>query len=205
MSFYDSQRVLTQEEIDAFFGPPLEECYRRLYPEADPGFILNLSRYHNKVGRSSLHLVQLYPKVGETLEKLRSKGIKLGLVTSRDRLSLMEIMDNLGITGYFNAIVAQEDVIEHKPEPEPVKKGLAILGVNPFGACMSGDTVGDILCAKRAGIRTTVGALYGFSRRSVREQLFQAGADYYIERFEEILEIVQPSFLSKPRGLNKTA
>src|SRR3989339_796845 len=74
VSFYDSQRVLTQEEIDAFFGPPLEECYRRLYPEADPGFILNLSRYHNKVGRSSLHLVQLYPKVGETLEKLRSKG-----------------------------------------------------------------------------------------------------------------------------------
>lgn len=186
---HDPRRQLTQEEIDNFFGPPLETCYQKLYPEADQEFVFTLSQYHRLVSRDSLHLVQLYPGMIETLDRLRGRGLRLGLVTSRERESLLVILDNLKIERFFDAIVAQDDVIKHKPDPAPVKKALELLDVGAGKAFMVGDTVGDILAGKAAGTKT-IAALYGFANGSRRESLFQAGADHYIEAIEDILKIV---------------
>ena len=65
-----------------------------------------------------------------------------------------------------------------KPHPEPVKTAAKLLGV-PAGAClMIGDTINDILAARRAGAYA-IGVLSGFGER---RELERAGADLILDR-----------------------
>lgn len=81
-------------------------------------------------------------------------------------------------------VLSANDTAQAKPYPEPVLKTLAHFGIRTEDALVVGDTVYDILMGTRAGVKTC-GVTYG---NGTRKQLLEAGADYIIDSFEELLE-----------------
>ena len=67
---------------------------------------------------------------------------------------------------------------------------VAHVGCSPETSIMLGDTLFDLLCAKNAGVRSTLVswslALHGMTK----EDLGEAAPDYIIQKPEELLEII---------------
>ena len=94
----------------------------------------------------------------EVLDKLRSAGKRIGLVTTRGPLSLPRILERYGISDYFDVIVNRKDVERTKPHPEPVLKALEKLGVeDPSTVVFVGDLQDDdVRAGLTAGVKTVL-------------------------------------------------
>ncbi|GAA4436070.1 HAD family hydrolase [Ravibacter arvi] len=91
---------------------------------------------------------------------LKACGFKLGVATSAPFANLDMILKALGITGLFESMLASEDVIYHKPDPEVYLKSASNLGVSPdccvvFEDSFSGITAATGTGAKVVGILTS--------------------------------------------------
>lgn len=98
---------------------------------------------------------ELYADVVPTLQRLRGEGFKLAIVSNWDT-PLGPLVEWLGITEYFDAIVASHDarVRSEKPDPHIFNYALAAVGVSPAEAVHVGDTYGaDVVGARHVGIR----------------------------------------------------
>lgn len=95
--------------------------------------------------------VQPYPDAVEVLDRLRRRGIKLGLVTSSHRGIAERHLRMLGLGNTFDCIVASEDTTQQKPSPIPLLKCLSILKTD---SCVGylGDMREDVIASHGAGI-----------------------------------------------------
>ncbi len=84
----------------------------------------------------------------------------LGVVTTKTALYSRDILEHLGVMSYFDVLIGREDVINPKPDAEPIKKALAALGAYDR-AWMIGDTTMDIESAANANI-DSVAVLSGY-------------------------------------------
>ncbi len=97
----------------------------------------------------------LYEDTIPTLEYLRNAGFKLAIVSNWDT-PLDPLTERLGITHYFDIIVASHDerVKSAKPDPHIFNYTLAAVGISAEEAVHVGDTYeADIVGAQNAGIR----------------------------------------------------
>jgi putative hydrolase of the HAD superfamily len=83
-----------------------------------------------------------FPEVAPTLEALRSAGLELAVVSNWDR-RLPEILDGLGLAGYFAAVVVSAREGVEKPAPAIFHRALERLGVAPQRALHVGDSPRD--------------------------------------------------------------
>ncbi len=74
---------------------------------------------------------------------------------------------------------------EAKPKPEPVLKTLAAMQYDAYETLVVGDMAVDILMGANAGTKTC-GVTWG---NGTREELKEAGADYIIDRMEDLLGV----------------
>lgn len=91
------------------------------------------------------------PGVAETLEALRWRGYKLAVATTKRTFVAEGLLGAVGLTEYID-FVQGTDGFAHKPSPEVIYRALARAG--GAGAWMIGDTVGDILAGRAAGLKT---------------------------------------------------
>ncbi|MDQ0116277.1 HAD family hydrolase [Paenibacillus harenae] len=91
----------------------------------------------------------------DTLSLVRSKGLKLGLITNGSAHSQNAKIDFAGIRDYFDAIIVSDEVHVKKPDPAIFAIAMQRLGVKPSDAIYVGDhPVNDVLGARRAGLRS---------------------------------------------------
>lgn len=91
-------------------------------------------------------------------------NLKVGMLTSRNRQNLTDVMNHYGLTELFDAIQCRDDYAFGKPDPRAFDYILDLLSV-PRSACIYvGDTIGDRQGAINAGIRF-VGVETGFLKR----------------------------------------
>lgn len=128
-----------------------------------------------------LHL-NPYPGVVDTLEEFKRQGFMLGVVSDGLRLKAWMRLNEAGLDKYFDAVVTYDDTGRQKPAREPFLRICDELGVIPEECLMVGDwPERDIQGGKLAGMRTCL-AKYG--------QMGHAAADYEIEDFADLLDIV---------------
>ncbi|MCY4398614.1 MAG: aminotransferase class I/II-fold pyridoxal phosphate-dependent enzyme [Gemmatimonadetes bacterium] len=82
----------------------------------------------------------------ELIEEL-ARAFKLGIVTGRPRKDAERFLREMGIRGFFGAVICREDG-PLKPDPAPVTMAVARLKANT--AWMMGDTPDDVCAAKAA-------------------------------------------------------
>lgn len=127
-----------------------------------------------------------YPDVRPVLERLRSMGLKLGIVTDAPRLKAWQRLDAMGIADLFDTVVGFEDTGRKKPDSLPFRRALKLLGVKPEDAMHVGDwPERDIAGAKALGIRACL-ARYGCLSNKK-----SAKADFEINKFSELLDVVK--------------
>ena len=102
---------------------------------------------------SHRHLEQVIPEAVEALKEAKRAGMRVALVTSKNRLELETFLPRLNVNGWIDAVVSSSDVARPKPAPDPVLAALKRLQASPSEAIFVGDTIYDIQCAREAGVR----------------------------------------------------
>ncbi len=92
----------------------------------------------------------IYPHVPEVLERLKSSGHRLGLCTNKPGSATLAILKELGLVGFFDAIVAGDTLAEKKPHPAPLLHAVKALGA-PL-AVYIGDSEVDARTARAAAL-----------------------------------------------------
>jgi pyrophosphatase PpaX len=129
-----------------------------------------------------------FPNVDGSLARLREAGIKIAVVTSKRRSAVEMAFESFPTLRELTDIfVTMEDTTEHKPNPEPLLKGLELLGDIPKDeAAYIGDSPHDIEAARAAGLRS-VGVSWGsFSEESLRA----AGPDHLSSDLDGVVDVL---------------
>ena len=175
----------TDSECAAMIGLRLIEIPKALFPDHEMDGDVYAATYRRLFHEYNTEgAVELYPNVMETLEELKERGYILTIASSRSHASLAEYVENLGLSPIIGFILGADDVVNGKPDPEPVTRTLEKYGLKPEEALVVGDTVFDIEMGKNAGTRTC-GVTYG---NGSKESL--ADADLIIDDFGQLLEVL---------------
>jgi len=97
--------------------------------------------------------VETLPGVRSLLDALDGESIPRAVVTSTPRENLNLILESLGLTGRFEALVAEEDASKGKPDPEGFLVAARWLGVEPARCVVIEDAPAGLAAAKAAGMR----------------------------------------------------
>lgn len=136
--------------VKSTFGRPLIEALALMGP--DPDAMIRTYREYNVQYHDEL--AKVFTGVGEVVQKLYDRGVKLAVVTSKTRVTSVRGLRLFDLDKYFPVVIGHEDCLKHKPHPEPVLRALAALGL-PAGDClMVGDSPFDIMSAKAAAVKT---------------------------------------------------
>ncbi len=97
----------------------------------------------------------LFPGIRAGLERLIAAGHPLGIVTAGRSERVAVELERHELTGFFGSIVYADDTTAQKPDPEPLRAGLAGLGFDarPWDAVYVGDTPDDMRMAVATGTR----------------------------------------------------
>lgn len=107
--------------------------------------------------------VEMVPGAEHLLKKLHERNVKLGLVTSTlGRFIEFKLipLKKRGLSELFQSVITLDDVKNRKPSGDPLLECARRLGENPEKCAYVGDTTGDIVAGKAAGMRT-IGVLTG--------------------------------------------
>jgi phosphoglycolate phosphatase len=117
------------------------------------------------------------------LSALKTKGIKIGLVSNVGRKALDKAILKLDLLPFFNVVVSRNDVQSMKPSGEGLRLALSRLRVTHDKALYVGDSLDDILAAKAAGVKVII----IMDSENSKAELLSAGPHELICHFNELL------------------
>jgi len=98
------------------------------------------------------NLTVLYESVPATVETLREAGLQLGIVSTKYRRRISEVLRREALMHGFEVVIGGEDVEQHKPHPEGLFQAIEKLGCSTASVVYVGDSVVDAELAQRAGV-----------------------------------------------------
>lgn len=114
----------------------------------------------------------------------------LGIVTGRPHREARYILQRFKVAGYFPVLITMDDLPPHKNKPDPYGILLALQQFPAESAVYIGDTVDDMVAARRAGI-DPIGVIPPKSGRHLqREVLIQNGASCVLTDINDVLEVL---------------
>jgi pyrophosphatase PpaX len=160
-------REISRDVLMANVGQPLPRQMELLSAEHAEA-LLDSYRLHNEENHDAL--IKEFPGVEESLARLKAAGVRVGVVTSKRRFSVDMALKNFpGLGDVVDQWVTMEDTTEHKPRPEPLLKGLELLGNVPREqAAYVGDSPFDVAAAKAAGVESVAVSWGAFSEDALR-------------------------------------
>lgn len=126
---------------------------------------------------------KLFPGVQATLETLNQRRKPWGIVTTKKRQFVQEIMKIFPILN-TPILICADDVIERKPSPEGLFKATIQLGITHNNVLYVGDLESDAIAAYRANYNFAC-ALYGYNDN--REALISWRSSYYLNQIDELI------------------
>ena len=123
-----------------------------------------------------------YHDVVESLKRLHSAGVPMGIVTSKPHSTAQRGLRVCGIQSLFRFVIGFDEVAHPKPHPEPILMALDRMDCAASAAVYVGDSPHDMLAGKRAGVRTGA-ALWGPFER---DQLTSAEPTYWLENGQSL-------------------
>lgn len=154
------------EGCDMIFSPERKEYYANKKNLIYRNLLKNLSPKDLESG------------VMETLEALRSAGLKLAIGSSSK--NAMFILDRLGLGDFFDSVAGGMDITHSKPDPEVFLVAAAKMGVDPKACLVVEDAISGIMAAKAAGMDVA----------SIGDSDESGFAKYRLNRLSDLLKFV---------------
>jgi phosphoglycolate phosphatase len=104
----------------------------------------------------------------DALDVLASRGCRFAVCTNKlERLSVL-LLEKLKLRDRFTAICGQDTFGIQKPDPEALRRTVAVAGGMLQDAIMIGDSITDIRTARAAGV-PIVAVDFGYNERPIAE------------------------------------
>jgi phosphoglycolate phosphatase len=114
---------------------------------------------HEEAGESA---ATPYPGVTQTLRTLHDAGLKIAVVTNKQRRFADALLQRLELMPSIDLVVGGDTCERRKPDPQPLLFACESLGISPGEAMMVGDSVNDVTAARAAHI-PVVCVPYGYN------------------------------------------
>ena len=177
----------TIEEVRQFVGNGVAKLIERAIPEGknNPNFEKCLAIFKENYAQNMYNKTAPYNGIIEMLSNLKSKGIKIAVVSNKFDLAVKELCKKY-FEGFIDFAAGENEVqgIKKKPAPDTVISVLNEFNFAPEDAVYVGDSDVDIMTARNVGM-PCISVLWGFRDR---EFLIGHGAQSLIGRPEEIWE-----------------
>lgn len=132
------------------------------------------------------HLVETFPHCHAFLERLKENQIKMVVASSADAIKVNANLEALGFTD-FDAIVSGSDIERKKPHPDIYLMAAEKIHARPENCIVIEDATAGVKSGKAAGM-----TVIGFTSSCSKAKLLAAGADYVVDSYQEIEQIVFP-------------
>lgn len=175
---YETARNLIGSGAKAMIARGVETRGRVLAPaKLERMFADFTAHYSDHVADRS----QPFPGLTETLDALAARGHPFAVCTNKlERLSV-RLLDRFRLADRFAAICGQDTFGIQKPDPEFLRRTIALAGGTTKHAIMIGDSNTDIRTARAAGV-PVIAVDFGYSERPIAE--FEP--DQIISHFAEL-------------------
>jgi len=138
-----------EPEVRAWIGRRLGEVFEAEYPERAEELEATYVAWNRA---NAATMIGRYDGVDDLLTTLLDVHQRMGVVTSKRRLTAGEALAIVGLTDRIDVLAASEDTTTHKPHPAPLLHGAARLSVPAAQCAYVGDAVVDIEAAQAAGM-----------------------------------------------------
>jgi phosphoglycolate phosphatase len=122
-----------------------------------------------------------FPGVREALERLTEAGCAMAVCTNKPEWPSRRLLEELGLDGYFGAIVGGDTLAVRKPDPGHLHECIRRVGAAPGRAIMVGDSRTDVDAARAAAV-PVVAVTFGYTPQPVAT----FGPDVLIDHFDEL-------------------
>ena len=151
-----------------------------LYDEAWPRYqehYLAINGQHSAV----------FAGVAEGLAALRAAGLRLACITNKPNAFAKPLLALKGLDGCFEFTFGGDAFERRKPDPLPLLKTCAALGVAPERTLMIGDSSNDVQAARGAGCPVVL-VSYGYNHGAPASS---ANPDAVIDRLDELPRLLR--------------
>jgi beta-phosphoglucomutase len=122
-----------------------------------------------------------------------SKEVALAIVSGSSTVEVRETIAGLGLSGCFQQLLGAEAYQRGKPDPEPYRRAMVLLGVSPEGSIVIEDAEPGILAGKAAGARVI----------AVRSANFlgydQSAADVVVDTLDQVSDELLERLWASPQ------
>ena len=177
--------LVSHELTMQYIATPIPTFCEGLLGEYRPEWI---KLYRSVSEKCERELIKPFPDTVPTLKALREMGVKLAVVSNRERPSLP--LERTNLAQYFDVIVGAEEPYGHlayKPNPEMINTLLEHMNIPASEAAYVGDADIDIFTAQGADVRG-IGITKG---NFTREDFMHLGAWKVIDELGELVDIAK--------------
>ncbi|MCR5593399.1 MAG: HAD-IA family hydrolase [Saccharofermentans sp.] len=174
----------SDEDLMSYIGKPLDVTFNMHDEKTAKALLDEYLDYNHKLLADDA--IQMFPGVTDSLKRIRSAGIRQGVVTSKRGESALPTLKFKGLDDFFDVYVYKEDTYKHKPDAEPLIYAARKMGIADMSRVIYvGDALPDALCAVNAG---SAFALVSWSKMD-KEQIMKEAPDrsIVIDTLDELI------------------
>jgi phosphoglycolate phosphatase len=174
----DSARHLVGRGARRLIEKGFAEAGEPLDPDRAAGLTTRfIEVYRSRIANES----RPFPGVFETLDELAQAGATLCVCTNKLTDLSVELLDALGLTSRFAAVIGADKTPAIKPDPRHIMAAVEAAGGDPNRALMVGDSHNDVAAAKASGTPVVV-VSFGYTETPAAE----LGGDVVIDRYADL-------------------
>ena len=177
---------LSAGRIRELVGDGVETLLQRAFDRAEvPRSVVEA--FESRYGEVCCAESKVLAEVGATLDELAELGVEMAVCTNKPTFFSTKILDHLGLSRHFRAIVGPDLAGARKPDAQHLTFTLRSVHCGPGEALFVGDMPIDVSAARNSGIDVAVIP----TGSSTREQLTASDPDHLLEHFSDLLKIVR--------------
>ena len=172
------------KDLMCFAGPPLDEMFSLRYGMSPEQAHRAVELYRERYTPIGWAECSPFPGMHELMGRLRKKGIKLAVATSKPRHFAQRILEKYGMQNDFDIICGSELDGTRGQKWEVIEYALSQFGIAPSEAIMVGDRKYEVIGAKKCGV-PCIGVRFGYAEPG---ELESEGAVYVAEDADDLYE-----------------
>ena len=156
---------ISDEAIKRTIGKTLEDSFSLLSGITAPETLAEYKKEYVKEADTYMTVnTFFFPETVTVLKTLKSQGAQIGIISTKFRFRIREMVDQHFPKDFFDIIIGGEDVKQAKPDPQGIKKALRRLHRRKSETLYIGDSTVDAETAQAAKV-DFVGVLNGMTTR----------------------------------------
>lgn len=174
------------DKLEPFIGPPLAQSFMDFYGFDEEKANVAVEKYRERFKDTGIFENEVYAGIPQMLKKLKTRGIRLGVASSKPEEFVERILEHFGMREYFDVVVGSNLDGSRTAKQEVLQEALRRFekkgSVDKRKVFMIGDRKYDVEGAHAVGIEC-VGVTFGYGGM---EELMEAHADYIVRSVEEL-------------------